>query len=146
MPFDSTSAPDAAPASPPPPPPVRPWTVEDLPALDPDPFFDQLLRDEPITRISLPYGDGYAWLVTRYEDVRAVTSDPRFSRAELVGRRVTSMTPQAVASQTAGLQYVEPPPPPGPRPPAPPPPGPPVALVRHRLTVLPRDRRGSPRP
>ncbi|MGW4444255.1 cytochrome P450 [Streptomyces sp. NPDC004682] len=109
MPFDSTSAPDAAPASPPPPPPVRPWTVEDLPALDPDPFFDQLLRDEPITRISLPYGDGYAWLVTRYEDVRTVTSDPRFSRAELVGRAVTSMAPQAVASQTAGLQYIDPP-------------------------------------
>ncbi|WP_330461437.1 cytochrome P450 [Streptomyces sp. NBC_00820] len=95
--------------SPSPGPPVRSWSVADLPALDPDPFLDGLLRDEPITRITLPHGDGYAWLVTRYEDVRMVTSDPRFSREELVDRPVTSMTPQAVASQTAGLQYIDPP-------------------------------------
>ncbi|MFF5018967.1 cytochrome P450 [Streptomyces sp. NPDC001165] len=102
-----TLEPDPASASPPPQ--VRPWAVDDLPALDPDPFLDEVLRDEPITRISLPYGSGHAWLVTRYEDVRFVTSDPRFSREEVVGRSVTGMAPQAVASQTAGLQYIDPP-------------------------------------
>ncbi|MBV2354058.1 cytochrome P450 [Streptomyces sp. J2-1] len=88
---------------------VRPWAVDDLPALDPDPFLDEVLRDEPITRITLPYGSGEAWLVTRYDDVRFVVSDPRFSREEVVGREVTSMAPEAVASQTAGLQYIDPP-------------------------------------
>ncbi|GHI01991.1 cytochrome [Streptomyces cellostaticus] len=98
---------DPAPASPAPQ--VRSWPVDDLPGLEPDPFLDELLRDEPITRIKLPYGSGHAWLVTRYEDVRFVTSDPRFSREEVVGRSVTSMVPQAVASETAGLQYIDPP-------------------------------------
>ncbi|MFJ9870390.1 cytochrome P450 [Streptomyces sp. NPDC101165] len=97
------------PASASPPPQVRHWAVDDLPALDPDPFLDEMLRDEPITRISLPYGSGHAWLVTRYEDVRFITSDPRFSREAVVGSSVTSMAPQAVASQTAGLQYIDPP-------------------------------------
>ncbi|MFF4707496.1 cytochrome P450 [Streptomyces sp. NPDC001288] len=101
---------DPAPAStPPPPPPVRPWPVGDLPALDPDPFLDELLRDEPVTRIRLAHGEGHAWLVTRYEDCRFVTSDPRFSRERVVGRDVTSMRPEPVASQTAGLQYIDPP-------------------------------------
>ncbi|MEU0007427.1 cytochrome P450 [Streptomyces sp. NPDC006314] len=98
---------DPAPA--PPPPPVRFWPVDDLPALDPDPFLDELLRDEPVTRIRLPHGEGHAWLVTRYEDVRFVTSDPRFSREQVVGRDVTTMRPVPVASQTAGLQYIDPP-------------------------------------
>ncbi|MFJ9348695.1 cytochrome P450 [Streptomyces sp. NPDC101237] len=104
MPLDPAQAP-----TPPPPPPVRPWPVGDLPALDPDPFLDELLRDEPVTRIRLAHGEGHAWLVTRYEDCRFVTSDPRFSREEVVGRDVTSMRPEPVASQTAGLQYIDPP-------------------------------------
>ncbi|MEU2061398.1 cytochrome P450 [Streptomyces sp. NPDC013455] len=90
-------------------PPVRFWAVGDLPALDPDPLLDELLRSEPVSRIRLPYGTGHAWLVTRYEDVRFVTSDPRFSREEVVGRDVTTMRPVPVASQTAGVQYVDPP-------------------------------------
>ncbi|MER7186339.1 cytochrome P450, partial [Streptomyces hyaluromycini] len=102
---------DPAPASTPSPtpPPVRFWPVDDLPALDPDPFLDELLRDEPVTRIRLAHGEGDAWLVTRYEDVRFVTSDPRFSREAVVGRDITSMRPAPVASQTAGLQYIDPP-------------------------------------
>ncbi|CAL9293681.1 Biflaviolin synthase CYP158A2 [Streptomyces sp. enrichment culture] len=99
----------AGPEPPAPAPPVRSWPVDDLPGLDPDPFLDDLLRDEPVARIRLPYGEGWAWLVTRYEDVRLVTSDPRFSRARVVGREVTTMRPVPVASQTAGLQYVDPP-------------------------------------
>ncbi|MEU2771793.1 cytochrome P450 [Streptomyces sp. NPDC007162] len=107
MPLDPVPA--ATPSPVPPAPPVRFWSVDDLPALDPDPFLDELLRDEPVTRIRLPHGAGHAWLVTRYEDVRFVTSDPRFSREQVVGRDVTSMRPEPVASQTAGLQYIDPP-------------------------------------
>ncbi|MGW5653548.1 cytochrome P450 [Streptomyces humi] len=107
MPLDP--APAATPSPVPTPPPVRFWPVDDLPALDPDPFLDELLREEPVTRIRLAHGEGHAWLVTRYEDVRFVTSDPRFSRERVVGRDVTSMRPEPVASQTAGLQYIDPP-------------------------------------
>ncbi|MFE3166546.1 cytochrome P450 [Streptomyces sp. NPDC059224] len=88
---------------------MRSWPVDDLPALDPDPFLDEMLRDEPVTRIRLAHGEGHAWLVTRYEDCRLVTSDHRFSREQVVGRDVTSMRPEPVASQTAGLQYIDPP-------------------------------------
>ncbi|MFF9089566.1 cytochrome P450 [Streptomyces sp. NPDC014991] len=105
MPLDPAPVPSPAPS----PPRVRFWPVDDLPALDPDPFLDEMLRDEPVTRIRLPYGEGHAWLVTRYEDIRFVTSDPRFSREQVVGRDVTSMRPAPVASQTAGLQYIDPP-------------------------------------
>ncbi|MEU9341805.1 cytochrome P450 [Streptomyces sp. NPDC048278] len=107
MPLDP--APASGPSPVPPLPPVRFWPVDDLPALDPDPFLDEMLREEPVTRIRLAYGAGEAWLVTRYEDVRFVTSDPRFSRELVVGRDITSMRPAPVASQTAGLQYIDPP-------------------------------------
>jgi cytochrome P450 len=48
--------------------------------LDLEPEFGHLLRNEPVARIRMPYGDE-AWLVTRYDDVRLALSDRRFSRA-----------------------------------------------------------------
>jgi biflaviolin synthase len=93
----------------PPVPPVCTWAVEDLPALDFDPLLTELLRDEPVARIRLPFGEEHeAWLVTRYEDVRAVTSDPRFSRTALLDQTVTGMTGHMVASKAA-LNYADPP-------------------------------------
>ncbi len=50
-----------------------------------NPLYEQLRREEPISRVRLPYG-GDAWLVTRYEDVKFVLGDPRFSRAVTVDR------------------------------------------------------------
>ncbi|MFJ6939745.1 cytochrome P450 [Streptomyces sp. NPDC101132] len=85
------------------------WPLEDLQALDFDPFLSRLMREEPIARIRLPYGDGDAWLVTRYADVKLVTTDPRFSRKALVERAVTSSSPHAIASKHAALNYADPP-------------------------------------
>ncbi|QFZ17243.1 cytochrome P450 [Saccharothrix syringae] len=48
-----------------------------------DPTVLELQRDEPVARVRLPYG-GEAWLVTRYEDVKTVLADPRFSRAAVM--------------------------------------------------------------
>ncbi|MFD7653223.1 cytochrome P450 [Actinosynnema sp. NPDC059797] len=48
-----------------------------------DPTLLELQRDEPVARVRLPFG-GEAWLVTRYEDVKAVLADPVFSRAAVM--------------------------------------------------------------
>ncbi|WP_078868095.1 cytochrome P450 [Streptomyces sp. NRRL F-5727] len=89
--------------------PARTWSVDDLPALDFDPLLTELLAKEPVSRIRLPFAaENEAWLVTRYADVRAVTSDPRFSRTALLDRQVTKMTGHMVASKAA-LNYADPP-------------------------------------
>ncbi|MFD5586084.1 cytochrome P450 [Streptomyces sp. NPDC127063] len=47
---------------------------------DPPAEWRELRESCPVARADLPTGDR-AWLVTRYEDVRAVLNDPRLSRA-----------------------------------------------------------------
>jgi cytochrome P450 len=50
------------------------------------------LRTEPLVKVEMPYG-GVAWLATRYEDVKFVLADLRFSRAEAVGKDVPRVMP-----------------------------------------------------
>ncbi|MFJ3217564.1 cytochrome P450 [Kitasatospora sp. NPDC086801] len=71
----------------------------DLPmALDEEPRYAALRRDEPVVRIALPFG-GEGWLVTRHEDVKAVLSDPRFCRAKAFGREdMPRVTPEPMPS------------------------------------------------
>ncbi|MGW7103333.1 cytochrome P450 [Streptomyces sp. NPDC054883] len=76
---------------------VHYWPVEHLDALDFDPLLHRLVREEPVALVRMRFGEGHAWLVTRYEHVKEVTSDPRFSRALTVDRPVTGMTPHNVA-------------------------------------------------
>lgn len=45
---------------------------------DPYPAYAALRADEPVRNVQLP--DGPAWLLTRYHDVRAALTDPRFSK------------------------------------------------------------------
>jgi cytochrome P450 len=59
--------------------PVFPFDVE--PGLD-FPEYGRLLREDPVPLVRLVTG-GQAYLVTRYEDVRRVLTDPVFSRAAL---------------------------------------------------------------
>ncbi|HEY8983571.1 MAG TPA: cytochrome P450 [Streptomyces sp.] len=72
---------------------VRDWPTPDLEGTAFDPTLAELMREGPLTRIRLPFGEGWAWLATRYDDVRTVTNDPRFSRAEVTKRQVTRMAP-----------------------------------------------------
>jgi cytochrome P450 len=58
-----------------------------------DPVYRELRRDEPVSRVVLPYG-GEAWLAVRHADVRTVLSDPRFSRAAVVGRDMPRSRPE----------------------------------------------------
>jgi cytochrome P450 len=59
-------------------------TVRDYPfemaGIGISPLYAQLRREEPLSRVKMPYGET-AWLATRYEDVKTVMTDPRFSRA-----------------------------------------------------------------
>ncbi|QCD59625.1 cytochrome P450 [Streptomyces hawaiiensis] len=75
------------------PPPVRDWPALDLDGTEFDPVLAELMREGPLTRIRLPFGEGWAWLATRHDDVKLITNDARFSRAEVTGRQVTRMAP-----------------------------------------------------
>ena len=45
--------------------------------LSPPPDYERLRQEQPVARVRTP--GGWAWLVTRHADVRAVLTDPRFS-------------------------------------------------------------------
>ncbi|ARP68938.1 cytochrome P450 [Streptomyces pluripotens] len=75
------------------PPPVRDWPALDMDGTDFDPVLAGLMREGPLTRIRLPFGEGWAWLATRYDDVKLITNDPRFSRTEVTRRQVTRLAP-----------------------------------------------------
>lgn len=49
------------------------------PAATEQPGEFEALHDEPVVKVVLPSGDS-AWLITRYEDIRAVLADPRVSK------------------------------------------------------------------
>ncbi|RFU88164.1 cytochrome P450 [Streptomyces triticagri] len=86
-------------------PPLRHWPAIDLDGVDFDPVLAELMAEGPVTRIRLPHGTGWAWMVSRYEDVRMVTGDSRFSRAAVMERDVTRLAPHFIPSKDAvGLQ------------------------------------------
>jgi cytochrome P450 len=64
------------------------------------------LREEPLARVRLPYGDG-AWLVTGHADVKAVLSDQRFSLAAALGKDQPRLRP--MTRDGGGLFSKEPP-------------------------------------
>jgi cytochrome P450 len=73
--------------------------------LDLDPYYAELRRDEPLTRVRLPYGEP-AWLATRHADVRVVLGDSRFSRAAALGRDEPRSSPQKLER---GILVMDPP-------------------------------------
>ncbi|MDO0928831.1 cytochrome P450 [Streptomyces sp. TG1A-8] len=89
-------------------PPVRHWPATDLDGTDFDPVLSELMREGPVNRIRLPNGEGWAWLVTRYDDVRAVVNDPRFSREAVLGRQVTRLAPHFIPDRGA-VGFLDPP-------------------------------------
>ncbi|GGX00096.1 hypothetical protein GCM10010383_32530 [Streptomyces lomondensis] len=89
-------------------PPVRDWPALDLSGADFDPVLRELMDEGPVTRIKLPNGEGWAWLVTRYDDVRTVTNDPRFSREAVMDRQVTRLAPHFIPARGA-VGFLDPP-------------------------------------
>jgi cytochrome P450 RapN len=70
---------------------ARTYPFGPIERLDLDPHYAQL-REQPLVRVHMPFG-GDAWLATRYDDIRTVLADPRFSRAETVGKDVPRTMP-----------------------------------------------------
>ncbi|MGW1983112.1 cytochrome P450 [Streptomyces collinus] len=89
-------------------PPVRHWPAVDLAGTDFDPVLTELMSEGPLTRVQLPNGEGWAWLVTRYDDVRMVANDPRFSREAVMGRQVTRLAPHFIPDRGA-VGFLDPP-------------------------------------
>ncbi|MGN5377960.1 cytochrome P450 [Streptomyces lasalocidi] len=73
-----------------------------------DPVLRELMREGPVTRIQLPNGEGWAWLVTRYDDVRMVTNDARFSREAVMDQPVTRLAPHFIPDRGA-VGFLDPP-------------------------------------
>ncbi|WP_156757091.1 cytochrome P450 [Actinokineospora pegani] len=70
----------------------RSFPFSETQQLDTEPLFARLRVEEPLSRVVLPYGEP-AWLATRYDDVKVVLGDPRFSRAAAIGRDEPRMRP-----------------------------------------------------
>jgi cytochrome P450 RapN len=66
-----------------------------------------ILRERaPLVRVTMPYG-GEAWLVTRYDDVKTVLGDSRFSRSATLGRDVPRLVP--MIQQVTSILTMDPP-------------------------------------
>ncbi|MGW3957157.1 cytochrome P450 [Streptomyces sp. NPDC004752] len=87
---------------------VRSWPAPELTGVDFDPVLSELMREGPVSRIRLPDGEGWAWLVTRYEDVRAVADDPRFGREAVMDQQVTRLAPHFIPPRGA-VGFLDPP-------------------------------------
>ncbi|QHC27171.1 cytochrome P450 [Streptomyces sp. GS7] len=75
---------------------------------EPPAEFGALRAEEPISRISLPDGS-WAWLATRYADIRAILGDTRFSSdTTLHGYPLSGMTGGA-STQNRGFIRMDPP-------------------------------------
>lgn len=74
--------------------------------LEEEPVLRQLRETEPVCKVQLATG-GQAWLITRYDHVRMVESDTRFSRAEAAKPGTPSVWPEIGAKQA--VVYQDPP-------------------------------------
>lgn len=85
---------------------TEPYPFGPAQGLELHPRYAELRRYRPVTRVRMPYG-GEAWLVTRYEDIKAVLSDARLSRAASVGKDVPRGTPGVPRDST--IVFMDPP-------------------------------------
>ncbi|MEU5311755.1 cytochrome P450 [Streptomyces sp. NPDC021562] len=77
-------------------------------ALDFDPALADLMQRRSPARIRLPYGAADAWLITGFDAVKQVTTDPRLSRAGIIGHDYPRMTPEPIVSPES-INVMDPP-------------------------------------
>ena len=81
--------------------------------LDVDPIYRRFQRSGPV-KVQMAYGEP-CWLATRYEDVRSVHVDRRFSKAAGIGRDIPrregmdSLRPLAAGQHGSARPYPSPP-------------------------------------
>jgi cytochrome P450 len=81
--------------------PATPYPFGATERLSVHPKLAEVRQQTPVLRIAMPYG-GDAWLATRYDDVKMVLADPRFSMAATVGKDVPRPVPN-IASESSIL-------------------------------------------
>ncbi|MFC3997347.1 cytochrome P450 [Nocardiopsis sediminis] len=77
------------------------YPFRDYVRLQMDPVYAELREHRPVLRVRVPYGDD-AWLITRYDDVKTVIGDPRFSRALVAENDESRLTPLPVRTSILG--------------------------------------------
>ncbi|MCC3770315.1 cytochrome P450 [Streptomyces sp. UNOC14_S4] len=80
----------------------RPYPFSEAVALDVDPLYAKLRTEEPVVRVSCPFGED-AWLVTRHADMKTILADPRFSRALAQEHDESRMTPLPIHTSILGM-------------------------------------------
>ncbi|MEU6814605.1 cytochrome P450 [Streptomyces sp. NPDC046860] len=73
-----------------------------------DPALADLMGRDAPARVRLPYGDAEAWVFTGFDDVKRVTSDPRLSRAAIIGHDYPRLTPEPIVSPES-INVMDPP-------------------------------------
>jgi cytochrome P450 len=72
-----------------------------------DPTFAEIREHEPLAPVRLPYGEPMALMITRYDDVRVVHTDPRFSRAAAATRDRPRLWAPRIPAGISGLDPPE---------------------------------------
>ncbi|ANW21766.1 cytochrome P450 [Streptomyces clavuligerus] len=80
----------------------RAYPFSEAVALDVDPLYAKLRDEEPVPRVSCPYGED-AWLVTRHADMKTILGDPRFSRAAAAAHDESRLTPLPIHTSILGM-------------------------------------------
>ncbi|WP_290057788.1 cytochrome P450 [Amycolatopsis solani] len=75
-------------------------------ALEIAPLFAVLRRQGPVVEVTTPAGDP-AWLVTGFEQVRAVFTDPRFGRSHPAPEEASALSEAAILSRPQGDHETE---------------------------------------
>ena len=70
------------------------------------PLFEVLRRQGPVTAVTTPAGDP-AWLITGFEEVRAVFTDPRFGRSHPAPEEASALSDAAILSRPQGDHETE---------------------------------------
>ncbi|GAB2699320.1 cytochrome P450 [Kitasatospora kifunensis] len=82
--------------------PARAYPFSEAVALDLDPLYQKLRAEEPVLRVSCPYGED-AWLVTTHADMKTILGDPRFSRALAAEHDESRLTPLPINTSILGM-------------------------------------------
>ena len=85
---------------------MRTFPFDDNRDLELDPNWAELLT-QPACPVHVP-GGGDAWLVTRYDDVRTILTDPRFSRSEIPDEMLTAILGPSAQRFRAALVMMAP--------------------------------------